>query len=277
MGNRANRSTELAIRLLTSQVEEAWKLGASASLLQLDIKGYFDSISHARLIDTVERLGLPSWLLSWLESYLQDRTTTLYFDGAHSPYIGVQEGVPRGSPLSPILAILFLAPLYRELREAHPGVSVVGFADDTNLLAFGKSAAFNTNQLEAAWRTCLGWANRNGISFAPDKCELLHFNRHRKPWKQGVRLDEGLLVTPVTEARFLGVWLDRKLRWGTHYKVLRKKLESQSLALSRIAGKTWGPGLIQARLVYTQVIRSALAYGASAFHTPTKKGGRPGG
>ena len=37
-------------------------------------------------------------------------------------------------------------------------------------------------------------------------------------------------------------------------------------------GKTWGLGLIQARLIYAQVVRAALAYGASAYYTPTAAG-----
>ena len=59
-------------------------------------------------------------------------------------------GVPRGSPLSPVLFILYIASLYKALKQAHPLVSIVGFADDTNLLAFGKHLAVNTKQLEEA-------------------------------------------------------------------------------------------------------------------------------
>jgi len=45
MGNRRQRSTELAIRLVTEAVRTAWTSGAIASLLQLDIKGAFDTVS----------------------------------------------------------------------------------------------------------------------------------------------------------------------------------------------------------------------------------------
>jgi len=49
MGNRKNRSTELAVRLVTEAVRTAWSYGAVASLLQLDIKGAFaDGSSSSR-------------------------------------------------------------------------------------------------------------------------------------------------------------------------------------------------------------------------------------
>ena len=54
-----------------------------------------------------------------------------------------------------------------------------------------------------------------------------------------------------------------------------RKLKTQSYALSRIAAKTWGLGLAKAGEAYSKCIRSALAYGASSFHIPTKKGGEP--
>jgi hypothetical protein len=67
----------------------------------------------------------------------------------------VVTGVLQGSPLSLVLFILYIASLYEALRKDHPLVSIVGFADDTNLLVFGKNAKANTQQLEKAWKTCL--------------------------------------------------------------------------------------------------------------------------
>jgi hypothetical protein len=67
----------------------------------------------------------------------------------------VAAGVLQGPPLLPILFILYIASLYKALKTAHPLVSIVGFVDDTNLLAFGKTPEANTQQLEKAWKTCL--------------------------------------------------------------------------------------------------------------------------
>ena len=80
------------------------------------------------------------------------------------------------------------------------------------------------------------------------------------------------MVKPVESARFLGVWLDRKLSWKAHQQAVERKLKTQDFALSRIAAKTWGPSLSRAREVYVKYIRSAIAYRASSFHQPTKPG-----
>ena len=279
MGNRAHRSTELAIRLVVAQAQEAWRQKATASLLQLDISGAFDTVNHIRLLATLREMGYPRWLVLWTKDWLTGREATLHFDGQAAPPTTIRAGVPQGSPLSPVLFILYIASLYKQLKEKHPHIAIVGFADDTNLLAFGREPQANVRQLEAAWETCLQWADTRGMAFAPEKSELIHFNRGRKQWTDRLDLAQPgrgtSPVRPTGSARFLGIWLDWKLNWKAHLGAVKRKLSTQSYALSRIAAKTWGLGLAKAREVYSKCIRSALAYGASSFHIPTEKGGKP--
>jgi len=183
--------------------------------------------------------------------------------------------VPQGSPLSPILFSLYLTSLYR-LLEADGRCSVVRFADDTNILVFGRSGQANTQTLEAIWEICQGWARTRGMQFEPSKSELLHFTRARAAVQDPVRLGPEL-ISPVESARFLGVWLDRKLRWKAHLREACRKFAIQKLALTRLTGSVWGLGLIRAREIYTKVIRSSLVYGAAAYHLPTQDGRSPRG
>ena len=115
-----------------------------------------------------------------MKAWLSNRVAILHFDGQRTGDIPVVAGVPQGSPLSPVLFILYIASLYKALKQDHPAVSIVGFADDTNLLAFGRSAAATTRQLERAWKTCLQWANTRGMAFAAEKSKLIYFNKGRR-------------------------------------------------------------------------------------------------
>ncbi|EAQ82861.1 hypothetical protein CHGG_11113 [Chaetomium globosum CBS 148.51] len=81
MGNRAHRSTELAVRLVVAQVQEAWRQKGAASLLQLDISGAFDTVNHTRLLATLREMGFPRWLVLWTRDWLTGREATLLFDG----------------------------------------------------------------------------------------------------------------------------------------------------------------------------------------------------
>jgi hypothetical protein len=278
MGFRRGRSTEVAIRVVTDAVHTAWGSGACASLLQLDLKGAFDRVDWTWLLHTLRSQGFERRLILLLRSYFEDRTAQLVFDGRRSERFKLTQGTPQGSPLSPVLFILFMVPLYRAL-ETHAGLITVGYADDTNLLAFGRDTQGCCRTLESAYRVCEEWARERGMQFEPTKSELIHFTRTRRPRSEEVNILGGERpgLAPVESARFLGVWLDRKLSFKAHRKHVAAKMATQTLALTRLTAKTYGVHISRAREIYTKVIRSVLSYGASAWHTPTPLGGTPRG
>jgi hypothetical protein len=124
MGSRKGRSAELAIRLVTSQVQEVWKYDATASLEQIDIQGAFDCVDYIRLLDALREKGYPGWIVRWVRTFLVGRTAGLYIDAEESAVIPVRVGVPQGSPLSPILYILYMAPLYELLSRSQKKISI---------------------------------------------------------------------------------------------------------------------------------------------------------
>jgi hypothetical protein len=125
------------------------------------------------MIQILRLAGYPEWCQHWICSYLANRTAYFVFDSRKSSHFDIKAGVPQGSPLSPILFLLYIATLYRDLQSAHPQLLLVGFADDTNLIAIGDTFEANKNLLENAWETCTGWAEKTGMVFAPEKSELL--------------------------------------------------------------------------------------------------------
>ena len=190
MGNRAERSTELAIRMVVDAAHTAWDRNAVATLLQLDIKGAFDTVNHRKLLHTLWAMGFPIWIVRWVRSFLADRTARLSFDGDTSEALRVCAGVPQGSPLSPILFLLYIASLYNALA-AYPELLVIGFADDTNIMTFDRDPSANCRRLAHAWRICSEWAESRGMEFAPQKSELMHLTRAHAPCTQRVNLHAG--------------------------------------------------------------------------------------
>ena len=166
--------------------------------------------------------GLQPWVIRWLRSYLEDRTARLVFDGETTERRPIRAGVPQGSPLSPILFILYISTLYDDLRRLK-GTTVVGFADNTNILAFGRDTQGCCRQLEEAWRICDRWAATRGMQFEASKSELIHFTRAHAPWTETIHLGATNLE-PTEDTRFLGVWLDRKLRYKAHLGRIQKKM-----------------------------------------------------
>ena len=77
-----------------------------------------------------------------------------------------------------------------------------------------------------------------------------------------------LVKAPTTSVRVLGIWLDPKLRWSEHVKVVLGKMKTQTNALIRTTASTWGATFASARQIYSAIVRPALAYGAAIWHPP---------
>jgi retron-type reverse transcriptase len=227
MGFRSNRSTESALDLLVSQIQEVQKSKSYvATLLSFDISGAFDSVVPERLIDILRRKGFPLWLLSFIASFSTSRSTTVLLpSGEESELRDIGNGLPQGSPLSVILFILYNSSLFNIFRRYKIGISSIGFADDLNALAYSTSTEQNCRQLEALHKEALEWAKKHGISFAPNKYELIYFSRARSRFNLQASIKLSDLVTKelAKEVRVLGIWLDSKLSWGPHIRRLYDK------------------------------------------------------
>ena len=270
MGARRGRSTETALELLVEQVRTVWTSKKHvASLLSLDISGAFDIVNPTRLLDTLRRKRIPGWLVRWVQAFMTDRTTTLVIQGQESEPFSVEAGVPQGSTLSPILFLFYNAELLDICNQPQQRLSAVGFADDINILTYGRSTEINCHTLEHIHSRCLNWASRFGMSFAPAKYELIHFTRHRTKFNLQATLNLGTVIkTPAPDLRVLGVWLDTKLQWAAHAREVKKKALVQQYALRRVTASTWGATFVRARQLYTAVVRPAVIYGASVWKSP---------
>jgi hypothetical protein len=133
--------------------------------------------------------------------------------------------VPQGSPLSPILFLLYTSSLYTLLRD-QASLIAVGFTDNLNLLAFGKDTQATHWYLKGTWQIYSQWARTQGIEFAPEKSKLVHLTRTHIAPMIPVHLDQQT-ITPVQEARFLGVWIDCKLKWKGHLNAIKRKFATQ--------------------------------------------------
>ena len=101
-------------------------------LVLLDLSAAFDTIDHEILLHRLHDVfGFGDIALSWFQSYLENRTQTVFVHGKQSTKASLRYGVPQGSVLGPILFILYTQPPSNVIQ--HYPVFHQMYADDTQI------------------------------------------------------------------------------------------------------------------------------------------------
>jgi len=120
-------------------------------VVEFDIKGLFDNISHGLLMKAVRRHCQSRWILlyveRWLEAPLQQQDGTL---------LARDKGTPQGGVVSPLLANLFMHYAFDAwVRRELPGVPFCRYADDGLLHCKSQRQAEDVlRQISARFRQC---------------------------------------------------------------------------------------------------------------------------
>jgi RNA-directed DNA polymerase len=103
-------------------------------VVDADLKGYFDSIPHDRLLELVGHKIADGRVLDLLRSYLKAGVLEGSQLGASAP-----EGCPQGAVISPLLANIYLDPLDHQVAAS--GHEMVRYADDFVVLCSQREEA----------------------------------------------------------------------------------------------------------------------------------------
>ncbi len=148
-GSRKYRSSIDAVAKLIATVEHAWKHKKIAGTLFLDIKGAYPNICRKRLIQRMVDLGIPGDIVRWTNSFLTDRKVQLVIDGYTCLMRDIDSGVPQGSPISPILFVIYISGFFSAIENKVP-ITSLSFVDDIGLTAIEGSIREVTATLEQA-------------------------------------------------------------------------------------------------------------------------------
>ena len=102
-------------------------ISKSVLAISIDFSKAFDLVDPELLLEKLLKLELPTWLVSWIASYLINRKQRVVINGSTSEWKSVDAGVIQGSILGPILFILFISDI-NEVFQA--GVVIQKYADD---------------------------------------------------------------------------------------------------------------------------------------------------
>ena len=144
-------------------------------------------------------------------------------DGFTCPTREVSAGLPQGSPLSPVLWIIYIHALLKKIDETFPDRINISFVDDISIIAEGKDAEEVAKLLEEAGSQLVHLGKEHHISFDEEKTEAALFTRKRKQLQKmrdlQIRLPNFTCKFQKEATRYLGFWLDLKLSFREHFHI----------------------------------------------------------
>ncbi|CAD6239121.1 GSCOCG00012547001-RA-CDS, partial [Cotesia congregata] len=100
-------------------------------LLCIDFSKAFETINRAKLLNTLEALGIAGTVKDWFSSYLSNRKQKVQYRNTVSDQIDIDVGVPQGSKLGTVLFLLYINNVVKLFDKS--GVVCRLFADDMAL------------------------------------------------------------------------------------------------------------------------------------------------
>ena len=181
---RIGHSTETGLTRIHNDILLAIDDNSCIILMLLDLSAALDAVDHDILLRLEHRFGITGKALSWLTSYLTDRTQFVKVANEHSTSRKLLCNVPQGLLIGPIVYSMYTAPLADIMRQH--GLNFHFYADDTQLyLSFNPEATGEPMHSLSRVQSCISditnWMTSNKLMLNSDKTEFLVLSACHRP------------------------------------------------------------------------------------------------
>lgn len=155
-GFRPGRSCKNALARVNALLQSGY-----THVVDADLKGYFDSIPHDKLMALIKDKVADQRVRDLIQQFLDQKI----LDEMKS--WRPEEGTPQGAVISPLLSNIYLDPLDHLMAEH--GLEMVRYADDFVVLCR------DAGQAEQALETIRAWTNEAGLQLHPEKTRIVAY------------------------------------------------------------------------------------------------------
>ena len=238
--------------------------GYQIDTIYTDFSKAFDRVHHGLLLRKLGTLGVPSFFIRWLSSYLINRSQYVNLYGHISKCINVTSGVPQGSHLGPLLFVLYINDLCDVLKDC----MFLLYADDLKI--FKKITTIEgAIILQDNFGAIDNWCKNNHMDLNIAKCKCITFSR--KPQQYKIIYDYGLHGNNIIRCSLmndLGILIDEKINMNEHVDCITNKARRMLAFVKRQAKSFNEPYILKS--LYCALIRPLMEYCAVAWAPSTK-------
>ena len=246
------RSTTSQLINQTESILKILEEGKEVDTIYLDFAKAFDKVDHYILCNKLKEKRIGGRVGAWLYNFLSNRTLQVSANGALSKPAAVLSGVPQGTVLGPILFIIMISDIGRDLQSSFISL----FADDSRISAITDSQERRDTFQNELNNSIYPWAQLNKAVFNGDKFEHIHFGKNHRD--SATYFDPtGNPITRKSEVRDLGVTISDDLTWSSHIDKTIAKCRKQIAWILRIFSKR---DIQTMRSLWISLIRPSIDY-----------------
>lgn len=249
----SKRSTISNLTIFTQYISDHIDKLGQVDVVYTDFSKAFDKINHRLLLNKLRTFGFSDSLILFFSSYLIEREQYVYYNGYSSATFLATSGVPQGSNLGPLLFLLFINDLCRQLD-----CNKLFFADDLKLFSNIRSEV-DCDSLQEVINNLQDWCILNKLHLNVDKCKVLSFTNRKTSYNFNYRIND-IILSRCTDTKDLGIVFDHKLSFNKHINL---KISEAMKMLGFIIRNCKNFNNMQAlSTLYYSFVRSKLEYGS---------------
>jgi hypothetical protein len=241
-GFRRGRSTIDAIDSLVEKVLGVFETKGFAEATFCDLSKAFDCVDHEVLLNKLMYYGIRGQSHDLFKSFLDGRQQIVCIGSDKSDIINLKYGVPQGSVLGPLLFTLMI----NDLPHFVNSQSIL-YADDTTFFNNSSELDELNTLTEDTLSQASVWFRANGLCLNDSKTQKIIFSLRNVPINES-----------PDSIKFLGLYIDNKLSWGSHIKYLSVRLSRVIYLIRKL--KTCVPDNY-VRSAYFAYFQSIVSYG----------------
>lgn len=188
---------------------------------------------------------------------MTNRKQYVEINGTSSKLLNLKCGVPQGSILGPLFFIIYINDIASATDKFHPII----YADDTTLSAtlnsFGNDSEIAMN-INNELKTISYWLKLNKLSLNVNKTKAMVFHSEQRNVSLPKLFIDETAIEYVQEFNFLGIMIDKNLKWKKHTDIVSKKISKTLGVITKL--KHFLPTNIL-QTIYNSLIHSYINYG----------------